>query len=77
MYAFQVAFDDTASEFEDVEPEEITSNFITQDQDVTHCLASVIADAIRDGYDLRSEHAGEFVMFNLSQDQESSTTDAV
>ena len=47
-----------------------TTSFITEDQDDTNCLANVIGDAIRDGYDLREEHAGELSMFKFPQGQQ-------
>ena len=53
---------------EDAEP-----NSIAQEHDETTCLASVIADAIRDGYDLQSEHAGELNMFTLPEFQVDNT----
>ena len=55
------------------ESEEDTTVEPTLDEDETTCLASVIADAIRDGYDLRVEHKGELDMFNYLQGDEDDT----
>ena len=57
------------------EPSDDAPSFDVQEQEETNCLANVIADAIRDGYDLRSEYADELNMFDFPQSTEDSIAD--